>query len=81
VRAYGWFNIQTSAGVVQNISHQRCKVLQRGDGYGYSFVAKHWGKESDKRGDAWRRRYPFPASMPGLSHNVKTKAFRGSLAG
>jgi len=35
VRATGSFNIQTSEGVVQGISHRHCKVLQRGDGYGY----------------------------------------------
>ncbi|MBC8741841.1 HNH endonuclease [Paraburkholderia sp. UCT31] len=36
VRATGSFNIQTSQGVVQGISHRHCKVIQRADGYGYS---------------------------------------------
>ena len=36
VRASGSFNIQTGDGVVQGISHRHCRVLQRGDGYGYS---------------------------------------------
>jgi 5-methylcytosine-specific restriction endonuclease McrA len=36
VRASGSFNIQTPAGVVQGISHKRCRVLMRGDGYAYS---------------------------------------------
>jgi len=40
VRASGSFNIQTQQGVVQGISHQHCKVVQRADGYGYSLVAK-----------------------------------------
>lgn len=35
VRATGRFNIQTREGVVQGIHHRHCKVLQRGDGYGY----------------------------------------------
>ena len=35
VRATGSFNIQTREGVVQGIHHRHCKVLQRGDGYGY----------------------------------------------
>jgi len=36
VRATGSFNIQTAQGVIQGISHQYCKVVQRSDGYGYS---------------------------------------------
>lgn len=40
VRATGSFNIQTPQGVVQGISHRHCRVIQRGDGYGYSQVAK-----------------------------------------
>jgi len=35
VQATGSFNIQTREGVVQGIHHRHCKVLQRGDGYGY----------------------------------------------
>jgi 5-methylcytosine-specific restriction endonuclease McrA len=37
IRATGSFNIQTAAGVVQGISHRHCRLLQRADGYGYSF--------------------------------------------
>ncbi len=37
VRATGSFNIQTMSGVIQGISHRHCSVLQRADGYGYSF--------------------------------------------
>lgn len=40
VRATGSFNIQTPAGVVQGISYRHCRVLQRADGYGYSFNPK-----------------------------------------
>ena len=36
VRASGSFNIQTGDGMVQGISHRHCRVIQRGDGYGYS---------------------------------------------
>lgn len=35
VRATGSFNITTTAGTVQGISHKHCTALQRGDGYGY----------------------------------------------
>lgn len=37
VRATGRFNIQTPDGVVQGLSHRHCTLIQRGDGYGYSF--------------------------------------------
>ena len=37
IRASGSFNIQTTQGVVQGISHKHCRVVQRADGYGYSF--------------------------------------------
>lgn len=40
VRASGSFNIQTSNSLVQGVSHRYCTVVQRGDGYGYSQVAK-----------------------------------------
>jgi 5-methylcytosine-specific restriction endonuclease McrA len=40
IRASGSFNIQTSSGLVQGVSHRYCTVVQRGDGYGYSLVAK-----------------------------------------
>ena len=36
--ASGNFNIQTSDGVVQGISHRYCTVIQRADGYGYSWL-------------------------------------------
>lgn len=39
IRATGSFNIQTPGAVVQGISHKYCRVIQRGDGYGYHHVA------------------------------------------
>lgn len=39
IRKTGYFNIQLGQGVVvQGISHKTCKVIQRGDGYGYSWI-------------------------------------------
>ena len=35
VRRTGSFNVQTAQGTVQGISHRHCRVVQRGDGYGY----------------------------------------------
>lgn len=40
IRATGSFNIQSSDGLVQGVSHRHCKVVQRADGYGYQQVAK-----------------------------------------
>jgi 5-methylcytosine-specific restriction endonuclease McrA len=37
VRASGSFNIQTGKEVVQGISYRYCTMVQRADGYGYSF--------------------------------------------
>lgn len=41
VRASGSFNIQTPQGVIQGVSHRHCRLVQRGDGYGYSQRASH----------------------------------------
>jgi hypothetical protein len=35
VRASGSFNIKTTEGLVQGISHKYCKLIARSDGYGY----------------------------------------------
>jgi len=32
------FNIQTGSEVIQGIGHQYCRILQRGDGYGYAWL-------------------------------------------
>ena len=37
IRASGSFNITTKTGVIQGVSHQYCKLIQRADGYGYLF--------------------------------------------
>ena len=37
VRASGSFNVQTASGTVQGIAARYCTVLQRGDGYSYTF--------------------------------------------
>jgi len=36
IRKTGSFNIQTREGVIQGVGHKHCKVIARGDGYGYS---------------------------------------------
>ena len=38
IRASGSFNLQTKNGLVQGIHHRFCTLLQRADGYGYSWT-------------------------------------------
>jgi phage-related minor tail protein len=38
IRASGSFNIQAATGLVQGIHHRFCTLLQRADGYGYSWT-------------------------------------------
>lgn len=40
IRVTGSFNVQTADGAVQGISHRHCRLLQRGDGYGYNQLAR-----------------------------------------
>jgi len=40
IRRTGSFNIQTTQGVVQGISHKHCRLVQRSDGYGYSLTGE-----------------------------------------
>ena len=47
IRASGSFNIQTTTGLVQGIHHRFCTLIQRADGYGYS-----WTKIAPTQGDA-----------------------------
>ncbi len=53
VRASGSFNIQTGSQVVQGIAYRHCRLIQRGDGYGYSqlqsFTRKDAGEGRAKR--------------------------------
>jgi len=52
IRMTGRFNIQTGiagAATVQGISHKYCRVVQRGDGYGYAF-SNHSQAEPTKKG-------------------------------
>ena len=46
IRKSGSFNIQTGREVVQGIGHKYCRILQRGDGYGYAWLPTT--RESEK---------------------------------
>lgn len=41
VRISGSFNVQTSSGVVQSISHKHCRIIQRNDGYKFNYVTAY----------------------------------------
>lgn len=41
IRASGSFNIQTANGLAQHIHHRFCRMVQRGDGYGYHLALLH----------------------------------------
>jgi 5-methylcytosine-specific restriction endonuclease McrA len=41
VRSTGSFNVQTATATVQGIGHKHCRLLMRGDGYGYQLIAQH----------------------------------------
>ena len=68
VRASGSFNIQTSNGLVQGVSHRYCTVVQRGDGYGYQLVAKTEATGTQpKQGDALHPALYLPGLKAGIS--------------
>jgi len=46
VRQTGSFNIQAQGGTVQGISYRHCRLLQRADGYGYTFQPKPHTEEA-----------------------------------
>lgn len=60
IRASGSFNIQTGIGLVQGISHRFCTLIQRADGYSYSFT-----KIASTQGDAGQA-----LSLPGMNARV-----------
>jgi 5-methylcytosine-specific restriction endonuclease McrA len=66
IRASGSFNIQTGNGLVQGIHHRFCTLIQRADGYGYS-----WTKIALDKGEAGMGRSMAAAlSLPGIHAGV-----------
>ena len=77
IRASGYFNIQThqdgKSVVVQGISHKHCRVIQRGDGYGYFFNrANNTGREQarPKARNATRSALCLPGMNAGVSRAI-----------
>jgi hypothetical protein len=65
VRASGSFNIQTGKEVAQGISYRYCTMVQRADGYGYSFNMD--STISAGAGDASRAALSLPGMNAGVS--------------
>jgi 5-methylcytosine-specific restriction endonuclease McrA len=66
IRASGSFNLQTGSGLVQGVHHRFCTLIQRADGYGYS-----WAKIALDKGDAGTGSAHADAlSLPGLNPRV-----------
>ena len=66
IRASGSFDIQSATGLVQGIHHRFCSLIQRAEGYGYS-----WTKVASTQGDAGMGRSMTVAlSLPGLNPRV-----------
>ncbi len=67
VRATGSFNIQTGLAVVQGISYRYCRVIQRGDGYGYAIHTR--GSKMKGMREQGRALHAV-LSLPGLNARV-----------
>ena len=66
IRATGSFNIQTGNGLIQGIHHRFCTLIQRADGYGYS-----WTKRALNKGDAGMGRSATATlSLPDMNAGV-----------
>ncbi len=66
VRRTGSFNVQTAEGTVQGISHRHCRVVQRGDGYGYHVDRSRMKETATMHGTR------EPAFLPALKDGVSS---------
>ncbi|MDD5001063.1 MAG: RNA-guided endonuclease IscB [Thiomonas arsenitoxydans] len=65
VRATGSFNLQTPQGVMQGVPHRHCRVIQRADGYGYS-----WTQIAPTQGAGTGAASAAALSLPGMNAGV-----------
>jgi hypothetical protein len=72
VRASGSFNLQTASGVIQGISHKHCRLLQRGDGYGYQLqkLSKGTTGKAGRAGGLSPAAPPLPGLNAGASRVI-----------
>ena len=81
IRASGYFNLQTAASVVQGISHKHCRLLQRGDGYGYqlqNFTKGTAGKVERAGGACARHAIPPRPERRSIPRNLMNLAQHAS---
>ncbi|WP_297444858.1 RNA-guided endonuclease IscB [Acidiferrobacter sp.] len=67
IRASGSFNIQSSTGLVQGIHHRFCALIQRADGYGYSWTKIAYTQGDAGTGAACAAALSLPRMNPGVS--------------
>ena len=67
IRATGSFNIQTATGLVQGIAHRFCTLIQRADGYGYSWTKRAFDTGEAGTGAAYAAALSLPGLNPGVS--------------
>ncbi len=67
IRASGSFNIKTTSGLVQGLSHRFCALIQRADGYGYSWTTITL---QTKGGAGMGQAEPAALSLTGLKAEV-----------
>ncbi len=70
IRETGFFNIQTSTGAVQGISHKHCQIIQRGDGYRYSLSPVKDSKSQASQGRALHDALSLPALKDRVSRAI-----------
>ena len=67
IRASGSFNIQTGNGLIQGIHHRFCALIQRTDGYGYSWTPRASTQRDAGMGVAYAAALSRPGMDPGVS--------------
>ena len=67
IRASGSFNIQTGSRLIQGIHHRFCKLIQRADGYGYSWTKRAFDTGEAGTGAAYAAALSLPGLNPGVS--------------
>jgi len=67
IRASGRFNLQTGNGLVQGIHHRFCALVQRADGYGYTWTKIALDKGAAGTGAAYAAALSLPSMNVGVS--------------
>ncbi len=70
IRTSGSFNLQTKSGLVQGIHHRFCTLIQRADGYGYSWSKTPFVKEEAGTGAAGTAALSLSALKGGVSRAI-----------